>query len=184
MGFLAAALPVLSAAGGVIGAIGSIGAGQSQKAAYEYQAQVQANNAIIQRQNAQWAEQSGGAAQERQLLQNRATVGAIKSAQAASGLDVNIGSPVDVRASAAELGELDALTIGSNTARQVYGYETAAQGADASSVMSRRAGSAAETAGYLGAFTSLIGGATSASSNYAKWMQAGGKGYSALFFGD
>lgn len=43
---------------------------------------------------------------------------------AAQGVDVNRGSAVDVQADAAYLGELDALTIRNNAAKEAWGFRT------------------------------------------------------------
>lgn len=51
-------------------------------------------------------------------------MGAIKAAEAAGNVDVNSGSAVDVQSSAAALGELNAITIRGNAAKEAYGYET------------------------------------------------------------
>ncbi len=59
-------------------------------------------------------------------MKTRGQVGAIEASQAASNITVGSGSAVDVRSSAAEMGELDALTIRSNAEKQAYGYQTQA----------------------------------------------------------
>lgn len=49
-------------------------------------------------------------------------IGAQRAGTAARNIDVGFGSAVDVQADAAQLGELDALTIRTNAAREAWGY--------------------------------------------------------------
>lgn len=165
---------IASIGSGVLGALGSIAGGNANAKAAEYQARVAENNAQIARQNQEWAERSAITNEAAQGIKSRASLGAVKAAQGASGVDVNSGSALDVRSSAAELGQLDAINIRANAARDAYGYATQASGYDASAGMSRAAGANASSAGMIGAASSLLGGATSAVKNYALWSSAGG----------
>lgn len=54
-------------------------------------------------------------------------VGQQRAGIAASGVDVNSGSAVDVQADTRHLGELDALTIRTNAAREAWGYQVQGQ---------------------------------------------------------
>jgi prolyl-tRNA editing enzyme YbaK/EbsC (Cys-tRNA(Pro) deacylase) len=172
------ALAVGSLAVGTIGAgvsaYGSIEAGEANSAAANYQSQVSANNAIIAQQNAQYATAAGEAQVTQSQLKTAAVVGAIKTNQAASGLDVNSGSNVDVQSSAKELGELDALTIRNAAAKQAYGYQVGAYSDVASSQLQSAQSQQALTAGMYGAGTSILGGAASTSNNYLRFLQGNG----------
>lgn len=170
---VAAVAVAATAVSAVVGAVGSYEQGQAQKQAYDYQAQVARNNAKIAQQNASWATQIGDTQAVNEGMKTRAQVGAIKAAQAASGIDVNTGSAVDVRSSASELGELNALTIRSNAARQAYGYQVQGTSDIAQAQLDVYSGNQAQTAGYIGAFGSLLGGASSAGGQYIKFQQAG-----------
>lgn len=169
---LAAMAPVFSIVSGVVGAVGSIMQGQSQSEMYNYQAQVERNNAQIAKQNAVFATEIGESQATQQGMKTRAIVGAEKAGQAASGIDVNTGSAVDVRASTAQLGELNALTIRSNAARQAYGYQVQSTSDIAQADLDTFAASNAKTAGYFGAVGSLLGAAASAGSAYSQWQLA------------
>lgn len=164
--------------GGISSAVGSMTSGAANKQAAEYQSQVAQNNAKLAEQNQQWSTEAGEAATAQQQQKTRAEVGGIKAAQAASGVDVNSGSAVDVRSSAAELGELDAMTIRSNATKQAYGYGTQAQGFNQQSTLDQLTAKNSGVAGDIGAGTSLLSGATGAASNYAKWQSAGGSSMS------
>ena len=148
---------VASIAAGGLGVFGAIQQGQAAKSSANYNAAVAANNAKIADQNAKWAAAEGNANVEAKQLETRQKVAAMKTAQAANGVDINSGSALDVRTSAAELGELDALNIRANSARKVYGYETQSSNATAQSQLDKSEGKNAATAGYVGGATTLLG---------------------------
>ena len=165
-----------SAASALVGAVGAISSANAQSQAASYQAQVAQNNATIAKQQAEVSSAAGEAAVEQEGLKTRATVGAIKAAEAAGNVDVNTGSNVDVRSSAAELGELDALTVRANAANKTYGYLTNATSFEGQAALDKAEASQASTAGLFGAAGSLLSGASSATSNYLKWQQVAGAG--------
>ena len=195
MGVLMAALPAVAGAGaaeggaasllstlGYVGAIGGAGVSAlgaisgaaSQQQAAEYRAQVAANNAQIAEQNAQSATAAGEQQAATQGMKTKANVGAIKAAQAASNIDVNKGSAVDVRSSAAELGELDALTIRSNAQKQALGYKTQEASFQGEQSLAQSEANYAPVAGALSATGSLLSGATSVGNMYTNWQRAAG----------
>jgi len=165
---------VASLAGGAVGAYGAIESGEASGAAASYQSQVAANNAIIAGENAQYAKAAGEVQVTASELKTAATIGAIKTNQAASGLDVNSGSNEDVQSSAKELGELDALTVRNNAARQAYGYQVQSTSFTQQSQLSSAQSEQDLTAGMFGAGSSILGGATSATNNYARYLQLNG----------
>lgn len=167
---LATAASYATIGSAVIGGIGAISQGQAASASANYNAQVAANNAKIAQQNATWAAQQGETQAATQEAKTRATVGAEKAAQAASGIDVNSGSAVDVRSSAAALGELNALTVRSNAARQAYGYQTQAASDTGQAALDKSQASSASEAGFLNAGTTVLGGLGSAASDYGKYL--------------
>lgn len=175
VGITTAGLSEAGAIAGIIGAgIGAVGAyksGQAAKASGEYNSEVAANNATIAQQNATLAAQEGNAAVEQSQLKTRAQVGGILANQAAAGVDVNKGSAVDVRSSAAELGELSALNIRSSAARQAYGYNVQATNDTAQSQLDKSQGDNAATAGDIGAGATIISGVGSAASGYANFLK-------------
>jgi hypothetical protein len=172
---------VAGAAGGLVSAIGAISSSEATGKAAEYQAQVAANNEQLAKTNAQMAGASGEQQVEAQGLKTRATVGAIKAAQAASNIDVNTGSAVDVQSSAAELGELDALTIRANAQKQVYGYETQGLSFQGQQGLASAEAAQAPVAGAIGAAGSLLSGASSVANQYARWQLASGGSPAAIF---
>lgn len=136
---------------------GKLFQGDSEASVYNAQAQIARNNAGLAQRNADVTMGEGEIATSNQQLKNRAEIGAIGADQAASGVDVNTGSAVDTRQSAAELGQLDALTIRSDASRKAYGYRVAAQNETAQANIYKSQANAARYSGYLDAFSSLLG---------------------------
>lgn len=162
---------VASVAGAGIGALGAIQSARAQSASAKYNAQVQQNNAQIAKQNATWAAQAGEAQAGASQMKTRAVVGGIIANQAASGVDLTRGSSLDVRSSARELGELDAINIRSNAAREAYGYETNASSFTAQSQLDKFQSGAAMSSGYVNAGGTILGGVGSAGLGYARYME-------------
>lgn len=169
-------LAIAGIAGTVISAAGQYEQGQATAAASAYQAQVAANNAAIAKTNALMDIQSGEIAAVNSGLKTRAQVGSEKANQGASGVDVNTGSAVNVRAGTAETGMLDALTIRSNAAKEAYGQEVTATSDTAQSQLDTMEGSQAAEAGEIGAAGSLLSGASTVGGNYLKYQNLGGGG--------
>lgn len=157
-----------SLAGTGISAIGAIQQGNAASQAAAYNAQVAANNAKIATRNAGFASQEGEANAAAKGMQNRKAIGEIKAGQAANGIDVNKGSAVDVRSSAAELGELDAINIRSNAARQAYGFQTQAAGDVAQSQLDRSESKNDAIGGYVRGGGTLLSGFGNTWMNYSK----------------
>jgi hypothetical protein len=170
---LAATSIAAAVASAGVGAYGAIESSEASSASAKYQAQVQANNSIIAQQNAQQATAAGEAQVTQSEFKTAAQIGAIKTNQAASGLDVNSGSDLDVQSSAKELGELDALTIRNQAARQAYGYQVQATSDTGQSQLSTASASQDLTAGAIGGVSSVIGGASSVSGKYLNYLQTG-----------
>lgn len=171
---LAAGSAATSVVGGVVGAVGAEEQASATEKASNYQAQVAQNNEQIAKTQAQQTEAAGETAVEQQGLKTKAEVGAIEAGQAASNIDVNQGSAVDVRSSAEALGQLDALTIRSNAERQAYGYETAATSYQGQAGLEQMEASQAPVAGAISAGSSILGGATAAGNQYARYLQSSG----------
>ena len=162
-----------TALGGITGAVGSIFGGQSQSAMYSYQAGIAAMNAKIAQQNAAYETAVGETRAQESGMKTRAVIGATRAQQGASGLDVNSGTNVSVRASEAELGSFDQALIRSDAARKAYGQEVVAAQETAQSQLDTMAASNSQTAGMLGAFTSILGAGSSFGSKFMQFQGAG-----------
>lgn len=119
--------------GQILNTIGSIFGLNVQAAQYGYQANVadyQAGvakvNQDIALQNASYSRDVGETDASISGMQTRSQVSQAKATQGASGLDVNVGSAVNVRESMVEIGEYNQSIIRANAAKQAYGYEVEA----------------------------------------------------------
>lgn len=159
-------------ASGAISAVGSIEKGQASSAAAKYNAGIAQNNATIAQQNATFAGQEGEQNAAIAEGKTRAQVGAITAAQAANGVEVNSGSALDVRSSAAELGELNAINIRANAARQAYGFQTEATSDQAQAQLNKSQAQSDSTAGYIGAGSTLLSAAGNKNKNYSDFLSS------------
>lgn len=107
-------------------------------------------NADVAEWQAQDALTRGRVNAKRMRQQTERTIGSQRAALAGQGVDVNKGSALDVVADAAYLGELDALTIRNNAAKEAWGYRTQAMGY-------RYQGKMAQREGQFGAFQTIVG---------------------------
>lgn len=163
----------LGAAAGGVKAYGDYQGGQAAGKAFTYQAGVAQINAQIANQNARYATAVGESKAQISGMQTRAQLGTTKAIQGASGLNVNTGSAVGVRASEADIGEENEMTIRSDTARQAYGFKVQAAGDIAQSNLDLASAASSKTASKYGAISSLLG---SAGSVAGKWAQFGQQG--------
>lgn len=175
-GFTLAAISLALAAGGTaVSAVGQYKAGQQQKKAgkaaadvSESQAQLADYNAGVAGLQATDALERGDQAEARFRTQIRGAIGAQRTGFAAGNVDVGFGSAVDVQADAAFLGELDALTIKTNAAREAWGYQVQAFDYRKQAEIDRKgganqiaAGNSAATAAKWGVGSTLVGGTAS-----------------------
>lgn len=175
-GFTLSAIALAMAAGGTaVSAVGQYKAGQANKRAGAAAADVSESQAEVADFNAHVADlqgadaiERGAEAEQRFRTQIRGAIGAQRAGQAASNVDVGFGSAVDVQADAAYLGELDALTIRTNAAREAWGYQV--QGFDyrKQAEIDRKAGKnqiaageEAATASRYAVASTIVGGTTS-----------------------
>lgn len=178
--YLAYGGTALSAIGGVTGAIGAKQTADAQAKSAEYNAAVQAQNATQANRNADIAAQSGEAQFGIQSQRGRANVGSILAEQGASGIDPYTGSAKSVRQSAADLSQLNALTVRSNAIRTAYGYQTEGASEKGQSQVSLSEASNEKKAGSINAASTFLGGVGSAADKFSNWQLTSGK---SLFVG-
>jgi hypothetical protein len=136
---------IATVAGAAVSAIGQIQQGKAAKQAGEYNALTAERNALVARQQAS----AEATAQQREASQR---LGAIRAAYGASGVTVE-GSPLDVLSDSASLAELDRQTIEYKGSLRALGYEDTA-------ALDRAQGKSAQRAGYMGAASSVLMGAS------------------------
>jgi hypothetical protein len=159
---------ILAIGGTVLGAAGQLQQAQATATADRYNAKVQDMNAILAERRAKDAQERGAREEQRKRQEVAALKGRQRAAMAANGVDLTFGSPLDTITDTAVLGELDALTIRQNTAREAYDYRVDAVNKRAGAALSRSSADAAITGGYLAAAGTILGGGAQAYKDFKK----------------
>ncbi len=161
------------------------GAAASQANRYQQQvaiinAQTAERNQALANKNAEYEAAAGAAQVDDQARRIRGTIGAQRAALASNGLLLDTGTAADLQDDTAELGGLAIGEIRDNSARRAAGYRisgmNAASEAQAATLRGQMYGdsaSSASTAGWLGAGSSLLGGATRTFGMYADMQRSG-----------
>lgn len=160
----------------VVSASGAISRGNAQQDAANYQAQIARNNAISAERNAQYATEAGAEQGLIQSMKGASKLAAIKTKQAANGVDINRGSAVDVREGEAEGSQLDVQTIQHNALLKAYGYRTQAVSDEAQAGLDVKEGAADVTASRYEAVGGLLGAASSVAGKWGSSIGGGGGG--------
>lgn len=168
---MAAVSAATAIAGTATSAYGNYQQGKITREANEYQAQIDNNNAQIAQRNASYERQQGIEDARKIRIQSMQKMSAQKSAMASNGIDIYQGTPVDLLADTASMGELDALTSMYNSERRAMNYEQ--QGSDFSNqaIMSNLAGKNAFKSGIISGLGTGLQGASKVAgkwSNYNK----------------
>lgn len=142
----------------VMGAYGQMQQGEAAAQAAEYNAKVGEMNATLAERRARDAIERGNEDERRKRAEVQQIMGRQKAAMAANGVDLTFGSPLDTIVDTAVLGELDALTIRSNTYREAYEHEVDATNRRAGAQLNRMEGASALQAGRIGAAGTVLTG--------------------------
>lgn len=160
----------------IFGAISTIAgiAGQIQQAgaqadAAKYQAAVARNNAIVAQQNAEYSQAAGETQAQAQDMKNRAQLGAIGAAQSASGLSFDSPSLVDIREGSGQVLRLDTANVYQNAELKARDYAIQGTNFEADARLSDSKARNARSAGTIGAFGSLLSGASSFAEKWTKF---------------
>lgn len=169
----------LTVGSSVLGAAGALMEGRAEAQMYNYRAQVAMNNAMLAERDVERVLLAGTREESQQKMKTGQLVGEQKAAQAASGIDTEVGTAPFVRDISRAQGEMDALTIRFNTAQEAYGRKVEAAQARADATNFKRAAKTAKLKSYIGAASALIGGASKLSG-----MKTPSATYSATYGGD
>lgn len=96
---------------------------RNQGKAIEAQSEIDAQIAAEQGEQ---AKQAGLVEEEKHLRRVRQMIGSQRAAAAASGVDVNFGTPLEIQDETMALGVADAETIRMNALRQAWGFDVQA----------------------------------------------------------
>lgn len=150
----------------LMGGVSAIQQGNAAAASANYNAQVSTMNAKIANENARDAQTRGATEEQAKRREVAQIAGKQKASMAANGIDVTFGSPLDLLVDTAMLGEVDALTIRSNAAREAYAYSTDAANNTANAKFQKASAKSAKKGGYMSAFGTVLGGG---SETYKHW---------------
>lgn len=146
-----ALIPVaIAMVGGMMGA-------QNAKQEGAYNAGMLNKNAALKDQAAQETINAGDTSADWQRVRTGQAVGTQRSVQAANGIDVNSGSAAQLQDDTAMIGELDALTIQNNAAREAYGYRIQADQDRSNAVQTLTNAGNKATGSILGGMGSAFG---------------------------
>lgn len=161
---------VAGTAGGIIGGVSNYQQGKQQQAYYNYQAEVEKENAKIAQNNASLERQQGIEEARLQRIKTAQAIGSQTTAMAANGVDVTQGTAVDVLEDTAAMGELDALQTRYNYERKALAYEANANNYSNQSNLDVIAGKNAYSAGKINTLASGLDGISKAGSVASKWF--------------
>ena len=156
----------------VMGAAGAVQQGKAANASAQYNAQVADMNAKLSESQARDAVARGAIDEQQQRMKTSLTLGQQRAAMAANGVDLKFGSPLDALVDTATMGELDALTIRTNTYREERDIRQQGLNAQGQASMMRAEGAAAKSGGYLSAMGTVLGGGARAYGNYKQTLIA------------
>lgn len=155
------------------GAVSKAGAkyseSQTTATAYEMQAATADNNAQLAEWQAQDATSRGQRAEQVSRGKTAQLASTQKASFAARGLDVNVGSALEIQQDTAYMGEIDAQTIRANSAKEAWGFRVQKGNYQVNATLNRnRAGM--EKPGMT-AVTSLLNSAGSVADSWYKNKQ-------------
>jgi len=113
-------MAAISIIGTLFSAFGRHQAGATQRKLLEY-------NSRVAEYQAQDVIARGEVLATRRREETRSVIGSQRATLAGQGVEINADSALDVQANAAYLGELDAMTIKNNAAREAWGYRVQAR---------------------------------------------------------
>lgn len=163
-----AALTAIALSSLALSAYSTVRAGQAAKAGGEAQQRAADSQADLSDYNANVADAQAKDAVARGAIEEahfragvRGMVGTQRAGFAAGNIDVGSGSAVDVQADTAFMGELDALQIKTNAAREAWGYSVQAEDLRKRADIARKTGVMLEATGRANATTAYLQGGSS-----------------------
>lgn len=165
--------------GAGVSAYGAYRGSQQAKAAYNAQGQVAENNAQISDWQAQDALRRGDVAASNAGIRTNQIKGEQRAGLSANGVDLGVGSALNILSDTDYFGQVDKATILDSAARQAWGYRTQGANFDANAQLLRSRADAESP--VMAAGTSLITSATKVASN---WYKTGGAATSTPSPGD
>lgn len=154
----------LQAAGMGMKAIGAYGTAQSNKSALGFQAAVDDLNAASSERSAESALAAGQFQEQNALLRSAQLKSTQRANLASSGVDLGVGSALNVLNSTDYMGQVDASTIAANAVKQAWGYRSQATNFENEAIAKRATAKGVNP--WVDAATSLLGGAGNVASSW------------------
>lgn len=161
---------MLQLAGAGVQAAGAYQGSQATKQAYGMQAAAAERNAQVAGWQAEDATSRGRVAASHQRMKTSQLKGTQRARLAANGVDLGVGSALEILADTEYFGEIDANTITDNAAKEAWAIRQQASGFNADAAMLRTR--AENEKPWLAAGGSLL---TSAGRVAGQWYTPGGK---------
>jgi hypothetical protein len=170
IGGIGKAAPAMQLAGTVMGGMSAYNSSKSAKGAAEGQAQVARNNAVI----AGWQADDALARGDRQasLVRGKAKLlkGRQRATMAANGVDLGVGSALNILDDTDYFGEIDAGTVKDNAAKEAWALRQQVKGFDYEAGAAKARADSEDP--WMAASTSLL---TSAGRVADRWYTSRGK---------
>lgn len=144
----------------MIGAAGSVYAGQAAAAQGKYEQQIANRNAEMEERARRDAISRGETSQMQHYRKLAQAMGEARVKNSAAGLDVSFGSAASLEQDIEMIGYEDSAAIAENTHKEIQGYDINAANYRSEGKAARMRGNAARTAGYFNAASTLLGGAS------------------------
>lgn len=160
--------------GGLISGAGQIASANAQSKAAKYNAEVQRQNAMLAERQARNVLDAGMREEQKQKAMTAQLMAKQQAAQAANGVDVSFGTPLDLMVDTAKQGAIDALTIRTNAYRNYDDVRNQAVASRNQAALYDMEAKNSRTAGILGAFGTMASSFGSAYSNYVKMNRKNG----------
>lgn len=161
-----------TAAGGGVSALGSIMSGNSNAAMYSYQAGVARANALIAKQDANYAIESGGVQSQQSGMRTRAEIGATRAGFGAS--NISGASQNRVVSSEIQVGQQNEGIITANAAKRAYGFNVSAAQDTAQAGAYDEAAATSKTSGLVGAIGTILGTTGNVAAKWSQYAQSFG----------
>ncbi len=141
--------------GGLLSGAGQIASADAQSKAAKYNAEVQRQNAMQAERQARNVLDAGMREEQKQKAMTSQLMAKQQAAQAANGVDVTFGTPLDLMVDTAKQGAIDALTIRTNAYRNYDDTRNQAVASRNQAALYDMEARNSRTAGILGAFGSM-----------------------------
>lgn len=157
--------------GTLLSGAGQIASADADAKAAKYNAEVQRNNAMMAERQARNVLDAGTREEQKQKAQTQQLMAKQQAAQAANGVDVTFGTPLDLMVDTAKQGAIDALTIRTNAYRNYDDTRNQAVASRNQAALYDMQAKNSRTAGMIGAFGTMASGFGSAYANEVKIRQ-------------